>query len=601
MPTLKVINSREAYADGAELELLGILKNAKDVSSNSDELQQFIKDWPTDYHLNRERNSILLPLEIEPGMRVLDVGGGTGVATRYLAEKGANVTLLEGELSRALVAQERCRDLENVEIIVGEVSDLDKTEKYDLILVIGVLEYIGAKSANEWLRTLRSFLKEDGQFALAIENRVGLKYFMGYPEDHTGKFWDGILDYYGNDKPRTYSKKELFDLLSSAGFENQNWWYPFPDYKMPRTILSEKSFQLLDPIQISNQLRLPFQAAGSGTLLDFDEKNLILSIGKSGLLEELSNSFFVICDNTHKPKNRDTVLYSVDPNHRKSKFRRIKRLKKNSENLFWDEELFETSKIGETNSEFIEYKTHIRPFFSKSTVYQDVKDLHLKGEVRLVQSYKELLSSIIEATKNEKKQAQINPYLPMHECLANPIFNFDISLSNFYPDGKDLVFFDNEWGSQKGVCLELAVTRALFYHYWGDNAIWLRNEEFSTATLDEFISKEVKEILGTAHHSTEDFIKAEAWFASHLSNTSKEARELELQYAFMSKPISGPSQSMPLSPYAFEILRQRFNPVIELERTINTKNEDIRVIIESKTYKTANILKRVYKRIFIFH
>jgi SAM-dependent methyltransferase len=605
MANLRVINSRELYADGAELELLEILKNAKDVSSNSDELQQFIKDWPTDYHLNRERNNILLPLEIEPGMKVLDVGGGTGVTSRYLAEKGANVTLLEGELSRALVAQERCRDLKNVEIIVGEVSDLHKAEKYDLILVIGVLEYIGLKSANEWLCTLRNFLNKDGKFALAIENRVGLKYFMGYPEDHTGKFWDGIFDYHGSDKPRTYSKNELSDLLSSAGFQNQDWWYPFPDYKMPRTLLTEQSFQLLNPIQISNLLRSPFQSAGNGTLLDFDENELIASIGKSGLLKDLSNSFLVICDNASKLQNQDTVLYSADPNFRKSKFRRIRRLINNHENIFWENELFETSKMVETNSEFINFNIDKKPFFSQSTVYEDVKNLHLKGEVNFVESYKKLLPSIIEVTKNENKRAHFNPFLPMQECLANPIFNFDINLSNFYLDGKDLVFFDNEWESQQGVCVELAITRVLFYNFLDDPAIFFHNEAFSTVSIDEAISNWVKEILGKIHHSIDDFIKAESWFTSQISNESIEAKELNLRSASMLKSTSRPSHSLPLSPYAFEILRQRFNPVIELERTIielertiNLKTEDIRVIMESKTYKIANILRKVYKRFF---
>jgi hypothetical protein len=431
---------------------------------------------------------------------------------------------------------------------------------------------------------------------------------MGYPEDHTGKFWDGILDYYGSDKPRTYSRQELSSLLFAAGFENQYWWYPFPDYKMPRTLLSEKSFQILDPIQISDLLPLPFQSAGSGTLLNFDSNDLILSIGKSGLLEELSNSFLVICSNTNKLLDQDTILYSVDPNYRKSKFRRIKRLKKKHENLIWEEELFDTSKMVETDSEFIKFNISKRPFFSKSAVYEDVKNLHLKGEVKLVESYKKLLPSIIKGTKSEDSQARINPFLPMRECLANPIFNFDISLENFYRDGKDLVFFDNEWKIQQGACLELLITRALFYHYLTDDAIWFRNEDFPTTTLDEAISDGVREIFGETHHSVDDFIKVESWFISQISNVPIETKELELRNAFMIKSTSTPNQSLPLSPYAFESLRQRFNPVIELERTIielertiNLKTEDIRVITESKAYKIANILRRVYKRIFIFN
>jgi len=54
---------------------------------------------------------------------------------------------------------------------------------------------------------------------LAIENRIGLKYWLGYSEDHTGKLWDGIEDYGGSDLPRTYTKNELSNIVELAGFD----------------------------------------------------------------------------------------------------------------------------------------------------------------------------------------------------------------------------------------------------------------------------------------------------------------------------------------------------------------------------------------------
>src|SRR5689334_2976111 len=82
------------YSDGAEAErrVLGALCGARDRSTFSAELPGAIRDWPSEYHLSRERHCIVRPLGITPGDRVLEFGCGCGAVTRYLGEIGAEVT-----------------------------------------------------------------------------------------------------------------------------------------------------------------------------------------------------------------------------------------------------------------------------------------------------------------------------------------------------------------------------------------------------------------------------------------------------------------------------------------------------------------------------
>lgn len=66
-------------------------------------------------------------------------------------------------------------------------------ECYDYITLIGVFEYskgyIGTDDPYvEMIRRIKRHLKPGGQILIAIENRLGLKYFAGCTEDHTGVF-----------------------------------------------------------------------------------------------------------------------------------------------------------------------------------------------------------------------------------------------------------------------------------------------------------------------------------------------------------------------------------------------------------------------------
>jgi hypothetical protein len=135
-------------------------------------------------------------------------------------------------------------------------------------------------------------LNPNGSLYLAIENQLGLKYFAGYPEDHLGVRMASIEDQYRQDTVVTFGRKELGDRLASAGLPHHEWWFPFPDYKLPTTLISERG--------ITSQLDVGSLTASSASADPQRPSDTTFALGaawrvvaRNGLAGELANSFMV--------------------------------------------------------------------------------------------------------------------------------------------------------------------------------------------------------------------------------------------------------------------------------------------------------------------
>ena len=236
-----------AYSDGDEVEerIAGIVKEADDVSVLSVELRQHCTDWPSLYHLTSMRANILRPFEPSLHGEILEIGAGCGAITRYLGECGASVLALEGSPRRAAIARSRTRDLPNVILVSDKFDQFQTSHRFDVITLIGVFEYANLFTDSDapaltMLRRVRSLLKPNGKLLIAIENQLGLKYFAGAPEDHLGRPMYGIEGRYCKDQPQTYGRAVLSRMLSEAGFGASDFLAPFPDYKLPVSIITEE-------------------------------------------------------------------------------------------------------------------------------------------------------------------------------------------------------------------------------------------------------------------------------------------------------------------------------------------------------------------------
>jgi SAM-dependent methyltransferase len=313
-----------SYSDGAEETVLQLVRACSDLRSDSDELIGHAKGWAQRYHLDPTRANVVRSLELPATARVLEVGAGCGAITRYLGETCAVVDALEPVPSRAAAAAARTAELPGVRVFVGEIADVPAEPAYDLVIVVGVLEYVGAGTADlapyqAFLREITSRLVPGGVLVLAIENKLGAKYVVGAPEDHTGKAFDSIESYPAGGKARTFDRSALESLMRGAGLTPRTLG-AFPDYKLTRAVLGDFPDELGAGAR-SLLHRIPRFPSPDWTRPRprlADEHSLWRTVVEAGLGPEFVNSFVVLAGKPGEgdataalwPSGRSAVFYS---------------------------------------------------------------------------------------------------------------------------------------------------------------------------------------------------------------------------------------------------------------------------------------------------
>jgi 2-polyprenyl-3-methyl-5-hydroxy-6-metoxy-1,4-benzoquinol methylase len=188
---------------------------------------------------------------------VLDLGSGWGQIARPLAHRRP-VVALEPVAERLDFVEESARQEgvhDQITYLEADYLELKLTTRFSAICAIGVLEWVGAfqthsdpqQRQREFVQKARSELGPGGHLILGIENRIGLKYLLGCPDDHLGVAGVACLPaplakarwlaHAGHVlQSFTYSPAELTDLLRMAGFAKIEFFGAFPDYKLPQAI-----------------------------------------------------------------------------------------------------------------------------------------------------------------------------------------------------------------------------------------------------------------------------------------------------------------------------------------------------------------------------
>lgn len=300
-------HDRFGYSDGAGSEkyLRRVFANAADLSTRSAELEAQIKDWPSEYHLTPKRAQLLSGFTFDRSLRVLEVGCGCGAITRHLGENFDQVVSIEGNINRARLARQRTRDLDSVSVICAPFQEIRFSEKFDVIFCIGVFEYSAAFIEGEdpyeaALEYFSSMLSPDGLVVIAIENQFGLKYFCSAREDHLGTVFEGLEGYHRNPKKvRTFGKVELEKMLRKH-FSEIEFYYPYPDYKVPDCVVSSEFLASGRAGELVSQMRSRDYCGWTRPL--WDEAATVLELARNGMLDFFSNSFLVFAGKSSRKR-----------------------------------------------------------------------------------------------------------------------------------------------------------------------------------------------------------------------------------------------------------------------------------------------------------
>lgn len=320
------------YLDGSEERLLQVIRESTDISSTSTELARKCWSRTSEYHLSQKRANLLRPLDLRPNHVVLELGASCGALTRYLGEQGATVVAVERSLPRARIIRERCRDLPNVSVVAGDFQALPQQPVADVVTLIGVLEYSARYLASpqpflDCIRMASGFAKRGAVVVAAIDNRLGLQYFCGEAGDPYRRAFHGSHNRQDFKRFCTFSRSEIEDLVCAAGLEHLEFLFPFPDFKTPNSVITERGLRAVS-------LKLPFRPS----MLFYPERrqrlkassNEILSIGQvwramesAGCLPYFANSFLVLAskdpDSLHTLA-RDGLAFYYPANERAQAF-----------------------------------------------------------------------------------------------------------------------------------------------------------------------------------------------------------------------------------------------------------------------------------------
>jgi len=103
-------------------------------------------------------------LQLQPGMKLLDIGCGFGALAKYAAENyDVNVVGVTISKEQAALARQRCQGLP-VDIVLTDYRDI--TGKFDRIASLGMFEHVGKLNYRTYMEVVHDSLTDDGLFLL---------------------------------------------------------------------------------------------------------------------------------------------------------------------------------------------------------------------------------------------------------------------------------------------------------------------------------------------------------------------------------------------------------------------------------------------------
>lgn len=159
----------------------------------------------------------LIPI-LGKGLRVLDVGCGTGAISRGIAEQvgaGGSVTGIDNTETFIRSGKESCRNVRNLELIHADLFEFHPKEKFDLVVAARVLQWLN--NPGEALRKLASFLKPGGQLSILDYNHEALVW-EPHPPESMQVFYKAFLRWRADAGMNNRIAEDLHGYCANLGF-----------------------------------------------------------------------------------------------------------------------------------------------------------------------------------------------------------------------------------------------------------------------------------------------------------------------------------------------------------------------------------------------
>lgn len=264
----------------------------KSKDGNYDEALVTDDRWEVFYQLSDMRTGLLGWYDFPENAEVLELGCGFGPLTGLLCDKAAHVVAMDHSMFRAHTATKRWKDRENLDIYASSLWNMPFRRKFDVIIMVDVFAGLGDGSTEhepyvKYLKYLQEFLSPHGRVLIAVDNRLGLKFFCGAKDPYTGEPFGELGG--GTGKGCLFSRKELDSIVAEAGFTHRKFYYPLPDFRIPQAIFTDDHL----PKRTINDEFLPYDTDGDTRVLS--ELSLYGEVIDNGMFPMMANSFLLEC------------------------------------------------------------------------------------------------------------------------------------------------------------------------------------------------------------------------------------------------------------------------------------------------------------------
>ncbi len=194
-----------------------------------------------------------------------------------------------GDSSLDELLESKCK-LSQVGVYEELENAITKKQEYDVVIMYDLYGFCIESDiqVKEMLGKLIEVKKTNGTMLMALENKLGMKYFAGCQEEQQGGYYVGIEDYSSWDGDiQPLSKKEIEDVLNAIGDIEYKFYYPYPDYKYPTIIYTDEC------LPKEGELFRNIRNIDRDRYIMFDERRAFDSIIKAGMFPEFSNSYLI--------------------------------------------------------------------------------------------------------------------------------------------------------------------------------------------------------------------------------------------------------------------------------------------------------------------
>lgn len=161
----------------------------------------------------------LVPI-LKQGMKVLDVGCGTGAISKGIAERvgpSGSVTGIDNTEAFIISGMETYKAVSNLELIHADLFQFETKEQFDLIVSARTLQWLS--TPKEALVKMKSMLKPGGQISILDYNHEALEW-NPVPPESMQRFYATFLRWRADAGMNNHIAEDLPDYLKEAGFDS---------------------------------------------------------------------------------------------------------------------------------------------------------------------------------------------------------------------------------------------------------------------------------------------------------------------------------------------------------------------------------------------